>query len=126
MRELLREGHGLVRQLRSASAEAALLLAACDPERLSPLVDERIAAAVAGGLDRYEARIGELLSLGAAQVFARFDELMAALLGDGEDPGGTLEASLRRFLERQRVLAESAASDPRPARNVMLGPDGVL
>jgi len=126
MRDLLRQGHELVAALRDERAATERALSAAAPETLRPVVDARVASAVSAGLELYEARIRTAIGDGVTRVYERFDALMAALLGDGGDPEGTLQESLERFLVRQRVLAEAAASDPRPARNVTPGPDGVL
>lgn len=103
LRELLRDGHRLLADLR---AERTQVLGALDPAKLAALVDERIAAAVREGLAGYRTVLERRTAEASQAVMDRFDTMCAALLGD-EDAAGGLEAALRRFLDRQRRLDQA-------------------
>jgi hypothetical protein len=122
-REALREGHELLGALRAERAEAQRVLAVCEPAALAAVADERIAGALDEGLAGYRAKIATAIGDAEARVFARFDKLVAALMGD-EDADGGLEAALHRFQDRQRVLEAAVLRAPGPAAEVLTAPDG--
>jgi hypothetical protein len=106
LREAVREGHELLAALREERRAVEAVRADITPGALAGLADELMTAAAAAAVDRYEASVREAIASGLQRAFERFDQLMADLMGD--EGGDTLEESLRRFLDRQRKLAQAA------------------
>lgn len=105
IREAVRQGHELLRDLRSATREARDVLATLD-QRIHDGIDKQIGAEVDAGLEAYKASLATAIDKAEAKVLARFDGLAAILMG--EDP-----KSRRQGIPTLTELAERRAVEPR-------------
>jgi len=79
LRELLQEGHGLVKDLTRLIREVQQLR-----DSLPETVNAKISDAVASGLEEYKATLAEAIEDATNSVYKRFDVLTAICLG--QDP----------------------------------------
>jgi biopolymer transport protein ExbB/TolQ len=101
IRDAVREGHTLLRDLKAATKEARDVLAAID-QHIYDRVDETIDREVKEGLDRYQEALTEAIERADAAVNKRFDTLASILLG--EDPKSRREGkpTLVELAEQRR------------------------
>jgi hypothetical protein len=83
LRELLTEGHGLIKDLTRLLREARQVRDTL-PAAVTEAAAEKIGTAVDAGLAEYKAALATAIDEATATVFKRFDTLTAICLG--EDP----------------------------------------
>lgn len=103
IRDALREGHALLRDLKAATREARDALAAVD-QRIHDRIDEKLDREVADGLARYQSALEAAIERADAAVYKRFDTLADILMG--EDPKSRREGkpSLIELAEQRQRL----------------------
>jgi len=119
LREATRAAHEATAGLRELVRDGRALL-----EQIGPMVEDAYGQQVAEGLDRYKDTLAQAIDKAEQAVYARFDQTVAALLGDDMRDGERLEDALRRFLDRQRALAAFVATNP-AARDAYLDAAGL-
>jgi hypothetical protein len=102
LRTATREAHEAIRDLRTetkrAAAVAGEVAAVADVE-----VEQRIAAAVAAGLEEYRATLDGAIKDATEAVFARFDTIRDTLLGETKRHRRRGEPSLPELIEDRRT-----------------------
>jgi len=101
IREAVRDGHALLRDLKAATKEARAAVAEVE-RRMAVVVDDRISQVVMEGLGEYKAELAKAIASADKRVADRFDQLAAIYLG--EDPKSRREglATLAELAERRR------------------------
>ena len=81
LREATRAAHEATKDLRATIRDARSVVEEIE-RTAGEQVDQRIAAAVAAGLDDYKATLSKAIEQATDAVFARFDTIRATLLGE--------------------------------------------
>lgn len=102
LREVIREGHELLRDLRVMKKE----MDKYNGDAMAS-VDVLINASVKGGLERFERAVKRATEDATQRTFAKFDEIMAIMLGKDQTGDDELSKAARRY----RVMTEMA-TDP--------------
>jgi len=106
LRDIVREGHGLLKDLRALNTTAQRLI---DVQRrfveseIDQLVNERLKSEVGASLESYHGALGTMVIDAEQRIARRFDKFIAALLGS-DAQGHTLEEIIEAFMSRQQLL----------------------
>lgn len=95
LKELVREAHGAVKDLRKAMEEAPRIVSLLTARR----IEEQVGAEVQRGLDEYKANLTDAIEAATESVYQRFEAIANVLVGKGSF---SLESLAMKYVEAQR------------------------
>ena len=118
LRELIRQAHEVVKDLRAATREAKDVRGSL-PAAAKKAVEDQISAEVAAGLESYNAALTKAVEDGTKAVYARFDTIEKMLLGEDAHSVRAGRPSVPQLIG---MIAEAEGDVPAAVRQAMLPP----